>query len=293
MELFFNQVFAGIAVGSIYACLALALSVTYKSTRIINFAQGEMAMASTYMAWYAMHLGLGFWPAFAIALVGSFLFSSLTELIFITPFEDDPPLNKIVVTIGLMLGLNSLAGWIFGYETQSLEIPFSKPFIDVFGFALSVSDAATFLLAWLGIALVFLFFRFTASGLYMRAVAQNPDSCKALGIRVRLVRAASWGLAGTIGGAAGIFSAPSLFVSPQMMRGVIIYALAAAVLGGLESPVGGAICGVLLGVLENLIGTYVGFIGSGLKLSVALVVLLIVLFFKPDGVFGKPEVNRV
>ena len=289
MHEFLQQVFSGLAAGSIYASVALALVMIYRSTDLVNFAQGEMAMFSTYIAWTLVNAGLPFWGAFAITLVVSFLGGMLIERVVIRPVENAPVLATVIVTIALLLIFNSVAGWIYTYTLQDFPSPF--PDRPVFGALITTRDLGVIAVTLIMLLLLFLFFRFTSTGLAMRAAAQNPASAKLCGIRVGHMLAIGWGLAAAIGATAGIMVAPVLFLDPNMMGGVLLYAFTGALLGGITSPVGAVIGGLVVGVTENLVGTYL--IASQLKLTVALALIVLVLVFRPNGLFGTAIVRRV
>ena len=284
-----QQVFSGLAAGSIYASVALALVMIYRSTDLVNFAQGEMAMFSTYIAWTLVNAGLPFWGAFAITLIASFVGGMLIERVLIRPVENAPVLAAVVVTIGLLLIFNSVAGWIYSYTVQDFPSPF--PDRPLFHALVTMRDLGVIAVTLIMLLLLFLFFRFTSTGLAMRAAAQNPASARLCGIRVGHMLAIGWGLAAAIGATAGIMVAPVLFLDPNMMGGVLLYAFAGALLGGITSPVGAVIGGLVVGVTENLVGTYL--IASQLKLTVALALIVLVLVFKPNGLFGTAIVRRV
>jgi branched-chain amino acid transport system permease protein len=289
MHEFLQQVFSGLAAGSIYACVALALVMIYRSTDLVNFAQGEMAMFSTYIAWTLVNAGLPFWAAFFITLAVSFVGGMLIERVLIRPVENAPVLAAVVVTIGLLLIFNSLAGWIYSYTVQDFPSPF--PDRPILGALMTTRDLGVIAVTLIMLVLLFLFFRFTSTGLAMRAAAQNPASARLCGIPVGRMLAIGWGLAAAIGATAGIMVAPVLFLDPNMMGGVLLYAFAGALLGGISSPVGAVVGGLIVGVTENLVGTYL--IASQLKLSVALALIILVLVFKPNGLFGTAIVRRV
>ena len=289
MHEFLQQTFSGLAAGAIYASLALALVMIYRATDLVNFAQGEMAMFSTYIAWTLVNAGLPFWAAFLLTLVASFLGGMAIERIVIRPVENAPVLATVVVTIGLLLIFNSLAGWIFSYTLQEFPSPF--PDRPLFGALMTTRDLGVIGVTLLMLLLLFAFFRFTTTGLAMRAAAQNPESARLCGIRVGWMLAIGWGLAAAIGATAGIMVAPVLFLDPNMMGGVLLYAFTGALLGGITSPVGAVVGGLIVGVTENLVGTYL--IASQLKLTVALALIILVLVFRPNGLFGTAIVRRV
>jgi branched-chain amino acid transport system permease protein len=289
MHLFLQQVFSGLAAGAIYASLALALVMIYRATDLVNFAQGDMAMFSTYIAWTLMNAGLPFWAAFAVTLVVSFLGGLAIERVIIRPVENAPVLAAVVVTIGLLLIFNALAGWLFTYTLQEFPSPF--PDRPLFGALMTTQDLGVIGVTLVMLVLLYAFFRFTPTGLAMRAAAQNPESARLCGIRVGRMLAIGWGLAAAIGATAGIMVAPVLFLDPNMMGGVLLYAFTGALLGGITSPVGAVVGGLIVGVTENLVGTYL--VASQLKLTVALALIILVLVFRPDGLFGTAIVRRV
>ena len=289
MHQFSQQIFSGLAAGAIYASLALALVMIYRATELVNFAQGEMAMFSTYIAWSLVNGGVPFWAAFVITLVVSFLGGMAIERVLVRPVENAPVLAAVVVTIGLALIFNSLAGWIYSYTVQDFQSPF--PDRPVLGALITTRDLGVIGVTLVMLFLLFAFFRFTATGLAMRAAAQNPESARLCGIPVGRMLAIGWGLAATIGATAGIMVAPVLFLDPNMMGGVLVYAFAGALLGGITSPLGAVIGGLIVGVTENLVGTYL--IASQLKLTVAFALIILVLVFKPHGLFGTAIVRRV
>jgi branched-chain amino acid transport system permease protein len=289
MHQFLQQVFSGLAAGAIYGSLALALVMIYRATDLVNFAQGEMAMFSTYIAWTLVNAGLPFWVAFALTLIVSFIGGMVIERVVIRPVENAPVLAAVVVTIALLLIFNSLAGWIYTYTVQDFPSPFpDRPLLHSL---LTTRDLGVIAVTLIMLLLLFVFFRFTSTGLAMRAAAQNPASARLCGIRVGRMLAIGWGLAAAIGATAGIMVAPVLFLDPNMMGGVLLYAFAGALLGGITSPVGAVVGGLIVGVTENLVGTYL--IASQLKLTVALALIILVLVFRPNGLFGTAVVRRV
>ncbi|MCW5620686.1 MAG: branched-chain amino acid ABC transporter permease [Burkholderiales bacterium] len=289
MEAFLHQVLSGLATGGIYASLALALVMIYQSTHFINFAQGEMAMFSTYLAWTMINAGMSWWLAFVLTILLSFVIGMLIERILIRPVEQAPVLTVIIVFIGLLVILNSVAGWIYTYTIKSFPSPF--PAEPVFGGLMSAHELGAIGVTLVVLILLYVFFQFTPLGLAMRAVAQNPVSSRLVGIRVGWMLALGWGLAAAIGAVAGMMIAPIVYLDPTMMSGVLLYAFAAALLGGIDSPGGAVVGGFLVGVLENVMGAFV--IGTELKLTVALIVIIAVLLVRPSGLFGRVIVSRV
>jgi len=290
MNAFLHQLLAGLATGGIYASVALALVMIYQATHHINFAQGEMAMFSTFIAWSLMQAGLPYWAAFAATVALSFVLAAVVEFTVIRPMHDKPALSVVVVFIGLLVIFHSLAGWLFGYTIKRFPSPFPS---DAWygGVMMSAHEVGAIGVTLVMVALLFAFFRFTPLGLAMRAAAQNAASSRLVGINVGRMLMLGWGLAGAIGAVAGMIVAPVVFLDPNMMSGVLLYAFAGALIGGIDSPVGAVLGGFLVGILENLIGTYV--VGTELKLSVALVLIVGVLVVKPSGLMGRTVVTRV
>ena len=290
MEAFLHQVFSGLATGGIYASLALALVMIYQSTNHINFAQGEMAMFSTYLAWSLINGGVPYWWAFLLTVLISFAAGIVIERVIIRPVEHAPVLSIITVFVALLVIFNSVAGWIFTYTIKTFPSPFPEQ--PLFGNRyISSHELGSIGITLMVLVALFLFFRFTPLGLAMRAVAQNPISSRLVGIRVGWMLALGWGLAAAVGAVAGMLVAPIVYLEPNMMSGVLLYAFAAALVGGIDNPFGAVLGGFMVGVLENVIGAYV--IGTELKLTVALVLIVGVLLFKPTGMFGKVFVSRV
>ncbi len=294
MSQFFQQVVAGLASGAIYAALALALVLIHRATGVINFAQGEMAMFTTYIAWalYTNH-SFSYWPAFVATLAIAFAGGVAIQRVVIRPIERAPILTTVIVTIGLVLIFNGLAAWIWTAEVKAFPSAFPNDTVTIGGVAISIQDLGTIGVVLGLVVLLWLFFEFTRVGLAMRAAALNPDASRLVGVRVGWMLAIGWGLAALLGAVAGMLAAPSIFLDPNMMQAILIYAFAAAVLGGIDSPFGAVAGGLLLGVGLNLIGTYVDFVGADLRLPVALLVILVVLLVRPAGLFGKPVTRRV
>jgi len=283
-----QQIASGIAMGGIYACLGLALVMIYQSTHHINFAQGEMAMFSTFIAFLLLKAGLPYWAAALVTLGFGFVAGFLIERLLLRPLGDVPELSVIVVFIGLLIGINSLAGWVFGHKLE----PFPSPFPDkAFGSTLiSGHELGTIGVVVVVMAVLFAFLRFTKVGLAMRASAENPVSSRLAGIPVSLMLSLGWGLSALIGAIGGLMVAPVVFLEPNMMGGVLIYAFAGALLGGIDNPWGAVAGGLIVGVVENLAGTYV--VGTELKLTLALVLIVGVLLIHPSGIFGRKLVVR-
>jgi branched-chain amino acid transport system permease protein len=284
-----HQIMSGIATGGIYASVALALVMIYQATHHVNFAQGEMATFSTYIALTFINLGLPYWVAFACAVVISFLIGVAIERLLMRPMANAPVLASVGVFVGLLLIVNSLSGWFFDYTIKQFPTPFpDKPML---GGYLSGHELGSTAVTLIVLISVWLFFRYTRLGLAMRAAAFNPTSSRLVGVRVGWMLALGWGLAAAIGAVAGCMVAPIVFLDPNMMAGILLYAFAGALLGGIDNPLGAVLGGFMVGILENLGGAYL--VGTELKLTLALVIIVAVLTVKPSGLMGRRVYSRV
>jgi branched-chain amino acid transport system permease protein len=293
MQQFAQQVVSGIASGAIYASLALALALVYRASGVVNFAQGEIAMFSTYVALALINHGLSYWAAFVAALALAFLGGIVVERAAIRPVEHAPVLSVVIVTIGLLVIFNGLAAWIWSPQVQFFPSGFSGGTVDVAGVTIGWDQIGVIGVTLAAMLVFFLFFRFTRVGLTMRAAALNGEASRLLGVRVSWMLALGWGFAAALGAISGMLIAPINLLTPNMMQSVLLYAFAAVVLGGMGSPVGAVVAGLALGVTLNLLGTYVDVVTPELKLPLALGVLLAVLIVKPSGLFGGTAVRRV
>ena len=289
MDEFLHQVLSGIASGGIYASLALALVMIFQATHHVNFAQGEMAMFSTYIALALIQAGVPYWGAFVITVAASMVIGALIQRVLLTPMANSPVLASVGVFIGLLLIFNSVAGWLFTYTLKQFPTPFDGP--PVLGGFVTRHDLGSTAVTFGVLACVYVFFRFTNLGLAMRAAAYNPVSSRLMGIRVGWMLSLGWGLAAAIGAVAGMMIAPVVFLDPNMMSGVLLYAFAGALLGGIANPLGAVAGGFAIGIIENLAGTYL--VGNELKLTLALVIIVGVLMVRPAGIFGRVVVSRV
>ena len=290
MDGFVHQVVSGIANGSIYASVALALVMIYQATHHVNFAQGEMAMFSTYLALTLIQAGVPYWIAFIIVVPVSFVIGAVIQRVLMEPLAKAPVLASVGVFIGLLLLFNSLAGWIWTYTLKPFPSPFGegKPLFHGYVSRHELGSTAITVVVLLAI---WAFFRFTKLGLAMRAAAYNPVSSRLVGVPVDRMLALGWGLAASIGAIAGMMVAPVVYLDPNMMSGVLLYAFAGALLGGIDSPLGAVLGGFTVGILENLAGAYV--VGSELKLTMALIIIVAVLVVKPSGLLGRTVQSRV
>jgi branched-chain amino acid transport system permease protein len=290
METFLHQVFSGLATGGIYASIALALVMIHQSTHLVNFAQGEMAMFSTYMAWAMIDAGVPYWGAFVLTILLSFAGGIAIERLIIRPMADAPVLASVVVFIGLLVIFNSVAGWIFTYTVKSFPSPFPAEPLWGNGYV-STHELGAIAITLVVLSLLFFFFRFTPLGLAMRAAAENKVSSRLVGIRVGWMLALGWGLAAAIGAIAGMMVAPIVYLDPNMMSGILLYSFAGALLGGIDNPLGAVLGGFAVGIIENLAGAYL--VGTELKLTVALIIIVSVLVVKPSGLLGRTVLSRV
>jgi len=292
MERFLEVVVDGWATGSLYAALALAVVLIFRTTGVVNFAQGEMAMFSTFIAWGLIEAGLPLVPALLATLALSFFGGMLIERLLIRPVEQREVLTLVIVTLGLFILFNSGAGWIWGFGNRSFPSLFGDGTLHLGGVDVAVESIGIVAVLLGVVGVLYAFFRFTKIGLAMRAVAMNPDSSRLAGISVGRTLMIGWGIAALVGALAGALIAPRLFLDVNFMGSVLIYSFAAATLGGFDSPLGAVIGGWVIGIAENLAGTYVDFIGADLKILVPLAVILVVLLFRPSGLFGSSEVAR-
>ena len=299
MTEFLQQVVAGLASGSIYALLALGIVIIYRSTGIVNFAQGEMATFTTFIAWTLVDHGVSYWLAFALTLVIAFVGGVALERTIVRRVEGGPVITAVILTIGLFILLGGLSNWIWKAEVRSFppDRPFPTSAWDVGGVAISKQDAGILAITVVLVLALWALFQLTKLGLALRASALNPTASRLVGIRVGWMLALGWGLAAALGAVAGLFTAAaSPPLDPNMMRPVLIYALAAAVLGGLESPVGAIVGGLSIGVLLNLVVTYDTHVHLDLdrmRIPIAFLMILIVLLVRPSGLFGRSAVRRV
>jgi len=298
-DIFLQQFLGGIATGAIYACLALAVVMIYQAIDHFNFAQGEMAMFSTFIAWGLMEgtvlgfqFGLPYIVAFVLAIVLSFIGGALVEKVVFAPIQDAPVLSHIIVFIALFSIFNSVAGFIWDFTIKPFPSPFGEGKLFE-GLPIGNHQIGMVVVTLLMLGAIYVFFRFTPVGLAMRAAAAAPDSARLVGINVGHMLSLGWGLAAAVGAVAGMLIAPVVFLEPNMMLGILLYGFAGAVVGGLTSPGGAVVGGFLVGIFENMIGTYVPGVGSELKLTVALLLIVIVLLVRPSGLFGRSEVKRV
>jgi branched-chain amino acid transport system permease protein len=291
---FLQFTLSGVSFGMIYAAVALSLVLIWRGTRLLNYAQGGMAMITTYIAIEVIYHTGSYWAGFVVALVAGILLGAVCQLTIIRQTMNKPPLNGVIVTIGLLVLLEGLAGIFFGGQFRSFPTAFSVTGLRVGGTPLGVSRydifvAAAVLVATLALALAF---RYTSAGLRMRAAAFNATIARLSGIRVARVLTVGWALAGLLGALAGVLVSPSTFLYPNSMDTIFVYGFTAAVIGGLDSPVGAVTGGLLLGLALSYAGGYLPS-GANLVPVVALGILVVVLMVRPDGLFSATKVRRV
>ena len=293
MALFFSQLMNGIGQGVIYASLALALVLIYKVTGILNFAQGEMALVSTYVTWWFTDQGLPVWLAIVLSVVLSFGGGALIERVVMRPVERSSPLVIVIVTIGMFLALNSLAQVIFGVEALKVPRAYPNHIWELGGVIIKADTLVLVGVLAVECLLLWLLLQKTKIGLALRAVASNPESSRLVGVSVGTMLMLGWGLAAALGAVAGSLVIPTTTaLTAASMQAILVYAFAAAALGGFDSPVGAVVGGLIVGVANALTTQYIDAL-DGIELLVPFGLILIVLLFRPAGLFGKVHVERV
>jgi branched-chain amino acid transport system permease protein len=294
VEEFVQQLATGLATGSVYAALALAIVLIYQTTSVTNFAQGEMATFGTFVAWSLM-LQLDYWPAFLLAVLVSAFMGAVLEFVVLRRVEDAPVLNSVIVTLGLFTFLNSFTLWRWGGIPKAFPSPavFSGAPLSVGEITISRLNIGIFCMTVLIMIALFLFLNYTKQGLAMRATAQNPVAARLVGIPVGRMLTLGWALAAAVGAVGGMLLAPILALQPSMMFGVLIFAFAAAVLGGLNSLPGAIVGGLILGVVQNMAGTYLSPHTGSIDVTVAFALIVLVLVIRPAGLLGHERIRRV
>jgi branched-chain amino acid transport system permease protein len=292
MHKFINFTLDGITNGTIYAAMAMALVLIWRATRVVNFAQGAMAMITTYIAFRITDSGGSYWVAFFVALAAGLIIGALTERILIRPIEGGPELNAVILTLGLLLLIEAVAPMIFGGQIHSFPAAFSVTGVKIGGSRVALSPHDIFTIASvLGVMLVLLFlFQRTDVGLRMRASAFDPRMARLLGVRVGRTLTFGWALAAVVGSLAGILITPSILLSPHNMDEILVFAFTAAILGGLDSPIGAAIGGLVIGLVLSYVG---GYWSTDLEVIAAFAVLVTVLMIKPEGLLARQPARRV
>jgi branched-chain amino acid transport system permease protein len=300
MSQFIQTVATGLSMGSVYAVVALAIVLIYRSTGVMNFAQGEMAMFSTFIGWsmivyfsaWSLPLDMNYWLPFFLAVILAALLGAAVERVVLRPVEEAPVLNSVIVTLGLFTLFNSVAIWRYGGIAKPFPSPtfFQGSALSVGPVVISRLNIGVFSMSLLIMLLLYLFLNYTKLGLAMRAAAENRMACRMVGIPANRMLTLGWALAAAVGAMAGMLVAPIVFLSPNMMFATLIFAFAAAVLGGLQSLPGAIVGGLLLGIIQNMAGTY---IGSEIDITAAFFVIVLVLLVRPTGLLGRRVIRRV
>jgi branched-chain amino acid transport system permease protein len=293
VQQFINITLSGLVEGMIYAAFALALVLIWRSTRIVNFAQGSMAAATAFIALALIDAGFSYWIAFAVALASGFVLGAIVERVIIRPVEGGPELNAVIVTLGLFVAIQALIAIIFGSSFQSFPTPFGVRGFEVGDMTIAITPTSLYIIGsvLITMALLVALFRFTRVGLAMRASAFGQEVARLLGVRVGTMLTLGWALAAVVGSLAGLLIAGGEFVYPAYMDSLIVFGFVAAVLGGLDSPVGAIVGGLLLGLALSYVSGYVER-GSALVNVSALVILMIVLLVRPGGLFASSVARR-
>lgn len=293
MELFVQLIIEGFAYGSIYGALALAIVLVNRATGLINFAQGAMAVLATFVAYALSKAGLPLIVAMLIAFVFAFLYGAIVERWVVRKFEGGDPDTAIVVTVGLLLLTTGISAFFFGYEPLQFPTLFPDGTFSISGLSLSIRSVGNIIILLAAMFILQMVFKATKIGLAMRAVADNPQSSALSGLPVSRLLMLGWGLAAIVGALAGVLVAPQLFISPNMLDYVLVYALMAAILGGIDSPLGAVVAAWVMGILESLAGAYLPLFGDDLKIAVPFILVMFVMIWRPQGLFGRKVVVRV
>jgi branched-chain amino acid transport system permease protein len=293
MQLFIEQVLNGIGNGVVYGSVALALVLIFRTTGVLNFAQGEMALFSTYITWKLTTWGLQVVTAIAISMAISFIAGAVIERTLIRPMEGRSALNVVIITLGLFLGLNSLVQLLFGTDPQQMPSPFPEGSISIGDTRIQKETIGLILVLLVECLFLWFLLNRTTLGLKLRAVASNPDSARLHGIRAGSMLMLGWGMSAAIGALAGsLVASERTGFDSSLMQTILVYALAAAALGGFDSIWGAVICGVLVGVADALTIQYVDAL-DGIEVVLPLALIMVVLVVMPNGLFGKRTVERV
>jgi branched-chain amino acid transport system permease protein len=292
LQQFLTTALTGLTLGMVYAAFALALVLIWRSTRIVNFAQAPMAMLTTYIALTLINAGYSYWLAFVAALLSGFVLGALVERVVIRPVEGKAHINAVILTLGLYIVFTALASILFGSSFRSFPAPFGLHGLTVGGVHLAITSSGIFTIVAVLVVMLLLvgLFRFTDVGLMMRASAFSQEVSRLLGVRVGRMLTLGWALAATVGSLSGLLIASGSLVHPSYMDPVVVFGFVAAVLGGLDSPLGSVVGGLLLGIGLSFVS---GYLGSDLVALAALVILMVVLLVRPGGLFSHAQARRV
>lgn len=287
-----QQLLSGLTVGSLYALAAIGLVLIYKTSDLVNFAQGEMAMVTTFVSFTVINgLGFGYWSAFLLALVFAIFFGVVVERGFMRKVQNAPIISQIILTLGLYMLLRGIAGMIWGYDPYNFPVAIEGKPISMGGFLVTANEIFIFAVTMVLMLILFFIFRYTTIGLAMRAASLNKQTSMLMGININVIFAITWAISSVLGGVAGILIAPTTFLDPNMMGEVAIKAFAAAVLGGFNSLPGAVIGGILIGLFENLMG---GYVSAELKNAFVFLLIILILYLKPTGLLGeKQQIKKV
>jgi branched-chain amino acid transport system permease protein len=289
--MFGQQVMSGLATGSLYALTAVAVVVVFRNTRTINLAQGDFSMIGAFVALLLLkQFGFNYFVALGLTVLGVTMLGVLVERLVMRPIADSDWLTLFTATLGVYYIFHGLAGWLWGRDTKAFPVTFDPTPLHLFGTI--VSEGHLINMAWasaIGLVL-FLFFKFTKQGIAMRAVTDDAETARLMGIPVRFIVMLTWAMAGFLAAFAGILTAPILYVGPQMMDQVLIKGYVAAVFGGLYSIPGAVLGSLMIGVTENLAGAY---LGSQYKTATAFVMIVALLALRPKGLFGIQKRREV
>jgi branched-chain amino acid transport system permease protein len=293
MIYFLQQLLNGLATGAIYASLGLALVLIYRTTNIANFAQGEMATFSAFLTWQLTEFGLPIGWAILISIGLSLIMGAVTYVLIVRPVQYKDEMTIIIVTLGLFLAYNSATGAIWGFMQKASPSPLPEH-----TWTLGTLRIGAELLAFVAVLMVisvglYLLFQRTRLGMALRAAASNAQSAQLVGIPYTAMMTLGWGMAAALGSVSGALVASRLTLDPNMMGDVIIYAFAAAVVGGLSSYLGAVVGGVVVGVSQSFSTAYLPALGADLQIIVPLLLIVAVLIVKPEGLFGKAVQVRV
>ena len=293
MQQFVNVTLSGLIQGAIFAAFALALVLIWRSTRIVNFAQGSMAAATAFIALALIHGGMSYWLALVIALAAGFVLGAVVERVVVRPVEGGPELNAVIVTLGLFVAIQALIAIIAGSQFQSFPAPFGLRGFTIGDTTIALTPNSVYILGAVLVTMLLLvgLFRYTRVGLAMRASAFGQEVARLLGVRVGRMLTLGWALAAVVGSLSGLLIAGGGLVYPAYMDSLIVFGFVAAVLGGLDSPIGAIVGGLLLGLALSYVSGYVPR-GSGLVNLAALVILMVVLLVRPGGLFASSTARR-
>jgi branched-chain amino acid transport system permease protein len=292
VQQFVTTALGGLTLGAVYAAFALSLCLIWRATRVLNFAQAPMAMLTTYVALVVIDAGYSYWLGFAAALLAGLVLGAVVERVAIRPVEGKEHINAVILTLGLFIVLHSLAALVFGSRYRSFPAPFGLRGIELGDTTIALTRFGIFTVVAVVVvmALLVLLFRRTDVGLEMRASAFNPEVARLLGVRVGRMLTLGWALAALVGSLSGLLIAGGNLIHPSYMDSVVVFGFVAAVLGGLESPAGSVVGGVLLGLALSFVS---GYVGAELVPLAALGVLMTVLLVRPGGLFSHIAERRV